>query len=111
MSRPQVAALLVDMFAQCGRLDYTLANTVREEEQRILARRHANPGSGAKSPAVASSMAVKGDHDEAESSSSDEDDDMGEDRGAGAGDEPPVAEPNMDGWETVSSKKTGKGRR
>lgn len=109
--------MLVEMFAQCGRLDYTLANAVRAEEQRLLAKKAATPGSGARpSPAVARSMAGKrpGAEDE-ESSSSDEDDDMGEeeeeeeDTGAGAG--AAAAAVDADGWATVSGKKAAKGRR
>lgn len=114
----QVAAMLVEMFAQCGRLDYTLANAVRAEEQRLLAKNAASPGSGVKpSPAVASSMAGKRPGaEEEDGSSSDEDDDMGEedDEGADAAAAGAAAAPggvDPDGWATVSGKKTGKGRR
>eukprot|EP00904_Undaria_pinnatifida_P002828 jgi/Undpi1/12546/HiC_scaffold_6.g02215.m1 len=82
-SPAQVAAMLVEMFAQCGRFDYTLANAIREEDRRLQAKAAAAPGMGAaKSSAVASSVAVKGDHEEDDSSSDDEDDDMG---GGGGG--------------------------
>ncbi len=108
--------MLVDMFAQCGRLDYTLANAVRAEEQRLLAKKAATPGSGARpSPAVASSMAGKRPEAEDEdSSSSDEDDDMGEDdeeEDTGAGAAGAAAAVDADGWATVSGKKAAKGRR
>lgn len=115
----KVAAMLVEMFAQCGRLDYTLANAVRAEEQRLLAKKAATPGSGMKPApsAVASSMAGKreGAEDE-ESSSSDEDDDMGETAAATGGGGGAAAAAagavDEDGWSTVSGKKAGKsGRR
>ena len=106
--------MLVEMFAQCGRLDYTLANAVRAEEQRLLAKKAATPGSGVKpSPSVASSRAGKrpGADEEDDSSSSDEDDDMGEEAGgAGAAAAAAVAV-DEDGWATVSGKKAAKGRR
>ncbi|CAM9206340.1 unnamed protein product, partial [Scytosiphon promiscuus] len=83
-SPAHVAAMMVEMFAQCGRLDYTLANAVRAEEQRLLEKKAASPGSGMKSPAssasaaVTSSVAAKGPGaEEDDDSSSDEDDDMG----------------------------------
>lgn len=110
----KVAAMLVEMFAQCGRLDYTLANAVRAEEQRLLAKKVATPGSGMKpsSSAVASSMAGKrpGAEDD-ESSSSDEDDDMGEVAAAGGGGAAAAGSVDDDGWATVSGKKAGKGGR
>ncbi|CAN0030596.1 unnamed protein product [Pylaiella littoralis] len=113
-SPAQVAAMLVEMFAQCGRLDYTLANAVRAEEQRLLAKKVATPGSGMKpsSSAVASSMAGKrpGAEDD-ESSSSDEDDDMGEVAAAGGGGATAAGSVDDDGWATVSGKKAGKGGR
>lgn len=102
--------MLVEMFSQCGRLDYTLANAVRAEEQRLLAKNAASPGSGMKpSAAVASSMAVKrpeaGEDDS--SSSSDEDEDMGgEGEGEGA-----AGGVDADGWATVTGKKAGRGGR
>lgn len=106
--------MLVEMFAQCGRLDYTLANAVRAEEQRLLAKKAATPGSGTKpSPSVASSRAGKrpGAEDD-ESSSSDEDDDMGEEAGgAGTAGAAAAAAVDADGWATVSGKKAAKGRR
>ena len=109
--------MLVEMFAQCGRLDYTLANAVRAEEQRLLAKKAATPGSGVKpSPSVASSRAGKRpgadeEEDDSSSSSSDEDDDMGEEAGgAGAAAAAAVAV-DEDGWATVSGKKAAKGRR
>lgn len=108
--------MLVEMFAQCGRLDYTLANAVRAEEQRLLAKKAATPGSGVKpSPSVASSRAGKrpgaDEEEDDSSSSSDEDDDMGEEAGgAGAAAAAAVAV-DEDGWATVSGKKGAKGRR
>lgn len=107
--------MLVEMFAQCGRLDYTLANAVREEEQRLLAKKAATPGSGMKpSPSVASSRPGKRpgaeeEGDSSGSSSSDEDDDMGE--GVGGGAAAAAAAVDEDGWATVSGKKAAKGRR
>eukprot|EP00752_Nemacystus_decipiens_P009657 g8628.t1 len=121
-SPAQVAAMLVEMFAQCGRLDYTLANAVRAEEQRLLAKKAATPGSGMKpssSPSVASSRAGKrpGAEDE-DDSSSDEDDDMEEEEeeeeaggGGAAGAAAVEAAVDADGWATVSGKKAAKGRR
>lgn len=123
----QVAAMLIDMFAQCGRFDYTLANTVREEEQRRLAREASSGGArAAMSPSVARSIAVKRDDCE-DFSSSDEDDDMEGGGGAASaratgsaaaagmevegGDGGGKAGPDPDGWETVPNKKSGKGRR
>lgn len=91
----------MEMFAQCGRLDYTLANAVRAEEERHLAQKAATAtrGGGTRSPDVSSSMSIKGEGGESDSSSSsseeeEEDDPMGD-----------------DGWETVGGKKGGKGRR
>lgn len=103
--------MLVEMFSQCGRLDYTLANAVRAEEQRLLAKKpaSASPGSGKKpSSAVASSMAVKRPGaEEDDSSSSDEDEDMGgEGEGEGA-----AGGVDADGWATVTGKKAGRGGR
>lgn len=107
--------MLLEMFAQCGRHDFTLANAVRAEEER-LARKAASPGARTRSPAVAGSKAIKGVAEEDESSS-DEDDDMGEEdaggaeAGAGAGvGVGAKAVPDVDGWETVTSGKK-KGRR
>eukprot|EP00903_Cladosiphon_okamuranus_P012918 g12061.t1 len=121
-SPAQVAAMLVEMFAQCGRLDYTLANAVRAEEQRLLAKKATTPGSGVKqSPSVASSRAGKrAGAEEDDSSSSDEDDDMGggEEEVGGAGAAGAAAAGaaaatavDADGWSTVSGKKAAKGRR
>lgn len=107
--------MLVEMFAQCGRLDYTLANAVREEEQRLLAKKAATPSSGMKpspSPSVASSRPGKRpgaeEEDDSSGSSSEEDDDMGEEAGGGGG---AAAAVDADGWATVSGKKAAKGRR
>ncbi|CAM9706253.1 unnamed protein product [Ectocarpus fasciculatus] len=110
-SPAQVAMMLVEMFSQCGRLDYTLANAVRAEEQRLLAKKAASPGSGMKpSSAVASSMAVKrpGAEEDDSSSSSDEDEDMGGGEAEGEG---AAAGVDADGWATVTGKKAGKGGR
>ena len=90
------------MFAQCGRLDFTLANAVRAEEQRLLERKAAAPGGGTRPDAVSSSMSVKGEGEDDSSS----DDDMEEDTEVEGS-----AGPDEDGWETVGSKKGGKGRK
>ncbi|CBN73910.1 conserved unknown protein [Ectocarpus siliculosus] len=112
-SPAQVAMMLVEMFSQCGRLDYTLANAVRAEEQRLLAKEaaSASPGSGKKpSSAVASSMAVKSPGaEEDDSSSSDEDEDMGGEGGVEG--EGAAGGVDADGWATVTGKKAGRGGR
>lgn len=108
--------MLVEMFAQCGRFDYTLSNSVRAEERRRLEREGAGPGGQAKSPAVARSVAAKGVYEDDEGSS-DEDDEMGEASATAGGtpreggEEGMEMGPDADGWETVPNRKGGKGRR
>ncbi|CAM9328791.1 unnamed protein product [Choristocarpus tenellus] len=120
----QVAEVLVQMFTQCGKFNFTLANAAIERGTK-------HPGVPGRASGAARSMPVaRGDDD----SSSDEEggsdhrgapglspgvtsamaegaraggmDVEGEEESAGA-----VGGPDPDGWETVTSKKKGKGGR
>lgn len=109
---PQVAVMLVEMFAQCGRFDFTLANRVREAERCLLGAQPAGGGVLPSKSAVARSVSMKRSNEDGESSS-DEDDDMTVANEGGTGmevDSGKLVGPDPDGWETVPSKRGGKGR-